>query len=277
MTAPAERGRYQRIIEGIFLDRYHVGDTHIDFARDDISAKAAELGIEVPLNLGDVVYNLRYRADLPEAIRTTAPAGMEWIIRSIGRARYRLVLVNPTPIEPDPMLAVIKVPDATPGVIERYRLSDEQALLAKVRYNRLLDIFTGLTCYSLQTHLRTTVGGIGQIETDEIYVGINQRGGQFVLPVQAKGGTDRMRSIQIEQDFAMCAEKFPELACRAIGAQFMADEVIALFEFQQGVDRTEIVEQRHYRLVTPDQISDADLRRYRGALPPPAGNTGPAA
>ncbi len=267
MTTPRATNRYGRIMEAIFLDRYRPDATEVDFRRDDIQRKADELGITVPKNIGDVLYSFRYRADLPDAILTTAPAGKEWIIRSVGMATYRFVLVPPTNIVPDHHLAVIKVPDATPGVIERYRLSDEQSLLAKVRYNRLLDIFTGIACYSLQTHLRTTVAGVGQIETDEVYVGINRQGGQYVLPVQAKGGTDRMRTVQIEQDFAMCAEKFPDLACRAIGAQFMADEVIALFEFQQGEDRVEIVEQRHYRLVQPNEISVDDLRRYRGALP----------
>jgi hypothetical protein len=63
------------------------------------------------------------------------------------------------------------VPDATPGIVAKYSLNDEQALLAKVRYNRLIDIFTGVTCYSLQNHLRTTVAELGQVETDEIYVG----------------------------------------------------------------------------------------------------------
>ena len=46
----------------------------------------------------------------------------------------------------------IKIPDATPGIVQKYALADEQALLAKLRYNRLLDIFTGVTCYSLQNH-----------------------------------------------------------------------------------------------------------------------------
>ncbi|HAI86179.1 MAG TPA: endonuclease, partial [Firmicutes bacterium] len=74
------------------------------------------------------------------------------------------------------ILHAIKVPDATPGIVELYSLQDEQALLAKVRYNRLIDIFTGLTCYSLQNHLRTHVPELGQVETDELYVGI-ERGG----------------------------------------------------------------------------------------------------
>ena len=61
------------------------------------------------------------------------------------------------------MLVQAKVPDATPGIVAQYALSDEQALLARVRYNRLIDIFTGVTCYSLQNHLRTTVIEMGQI------------------------------------------------------------------------------------------------------------------
>jgi hypothetical protein len=39
-----------------------------------------------------------------------------------------------------------------------------------LRYNRLIDVFIGVTCYSLQNHLRTTEPRIGQFETDEIYV-----------------------------------------------------------------------------------------------------------
>jgi hypothetical protein len=55
------------------------------------------------------------------------------------------------------MLAETKVPDSTPGLISLYALNDEQALLARLRYNRLIDIFTGISCYSLQSHLRTAL------------------------------------------------------------------------------------------------------------------------
>jgi hypothetical protein len=124
------------------------------------------------------------------------------------------------------------VPDSTPGVIALYSLSDEQALLAKLRYNRLIDIFTQVTCYSLQNHLRTTAPEIGQIETDEIYVGVDRRGAHYVIPVQAKSGKDILSPVQIQQDIAMCLHKFPALICRPVGAQFLAEDVIVLFEFQ---------------------------------------------
>jgi hypothetical protein len=141
---------------------------------------------------------------------------------------------------------------------------DEQALLAKVRYNRLIDIFLGLTSFSLQNHLRTTVKGMGQIEIDEIYVGVNRNGQQFVIPVQAKGGNDQLAVVQTSQDLACCAEKFPNLTCRAISAQFMSDEekTIAMFELTVQKAEVRVVEERHYRLVPADQITDKDLKRY---------------
>ncbi len=160
-------------------------------------------------------------------------------------------------------MSTTKVPDATPGVVAKYALSDEQALLAKVRYNRLVDIFTGVACYSLQNHLRTTVPNMGQVETDEIYIGVDKKGAHYVFPVQAKGGTDKLSIVQIEQDLAVCAHKFPSLICRSIAAQFMAGGVIALFEFEEGEDGPKICAERHYKLVPPDDVTEADLEKYR--------------
>jgi hypothetical protein len=165
-------------------------------------------------------------------------------------------------------MAVTKVPDATPGIISKYAFSDEQALLAKVRYNRLVDIFSGVACYSLQSHLRTTVPGMGQVESDEIYVGVDKKGAHYVFPIQAKGGKDKLNIVQIEQDFAVCAAKFPLLVCRPIAAQFMSEGVIALFEFESGQDGITIASERHYKLVAAKEVSDADLQTYRGRLEP---------
>lgn len=144
-----------------------------------------------------------------------------------------------------------------------YSQDDEQGLLAKVRYNRLVDIFTGVTCYSLQSHLRTTVPNVGQVETDEIYVGVDRRGAQYVFPVQAKGGRDRLGIVQIEQDFALCEDRFPNLICRPIAAQFLADDVIALKAFEKQNEIVRVVLEKHYRLVPSDSVSAEDLATYR--------------
>ncbi|MBI4590150.1 MAG: hypothetical protein HY725_15055 [Candidatus Rokubacteria bacterium] len=144
-----------------------------------------------------------------------------------------------------------------------YALNDEQALLAKLRYNRLIDIFTGVACYSLRSHLRTTVPKLGQVETDEIYIGVDKRGAHYVFPVQAKGGNDLLSVVQIEQDIALCAAKFPSLICRSIGAQFMEDNLIALFEFEEGKEGVVISAEKHYRLVPGEEVTVDDLQTYR--------------
>ena len=152
-----------------------------------------------------------------------------------------------------------------------YAFSDEQALLAKVRYNRLIDIFLGITAYSLQNHLRTTVSDVGQIEIDEIYIGVNKNGQQFVVPVQAKGGKDQLAIIQTLQDLACCSEKFPSLTARAISAQFMNDDekTIAMFELTVEDDEVRVVDERHYRLVRAESITVNDLKTYASRSPHP--------
>lgn len=258
----AKANRYTRIIEKVFFKHYEKGSTSVEFSRNEIVDAAREIGIEIPKNLGDLVYTFRYRTELPKSVLSKAPEGTGWVIRPAGASRYRFVALSFSTIEPSPHLAETKVPDSTPGLIESYALSDEQALLAKLRYNRLIDIFTGLTCYSLQNHLRTHVKGMGQVETDEIYIGLDKRGVHYILPVQAKGGNDRLGIVQIEQDIAVCETKFPVLICRPIAAQFMTGDLIALFEFEPSAKGLVVAAEKHYLLVPPEQISKEELLAY---------------
>ncbi|HCY55002.1 MAG TPA: endonuclease, partial [Oceanicaulis sp.] len=172
-------------------------------------------------------------------------------------------LVKETRIVPRPELVKIDIPDATPEMIRAYALDDEQALLAIVRYNRLIDIFLGLTTYSLQNHLRTTVKDIGQIEIDELYIGLDKRGCHYVIPVQAKSGKDQIGVVQTTQDVRFVEEKFPGLRCRAIAAQFMLDGIVALFELTLAGDEIKVVDERHYRLVPASSLDQDALRNYR--------------
>lgn len=261
-----QRNRYEHIIEAIFSAHFSKGVTEFEFEREEIERHAAELGIKLPKNIGDLIYSFRYRTPLPAAIRQSAPRGKQWLILPAGRAKYRFALTEMAPqIVPNEMLAETKVPDATPGVVAMYALNDEQALLARLRYNRLIDIFTRVTCYALQSHLRTTIKGIGQIETDEIYVGVDRRGAHYVFPVQAKGGRDRLSVVQVRQDVALCRHKFPDLICRPVGAQFLEDSVIALFELEETNGSIRILSEKHYRLVPSQELTPQDLARYRAA------------
>jgi hypothetical protein len=262
----AKANRYQAILVDIFRSHYSSPKVKsFDFQRDEIELVAAKLEIKLPKNLGDVVYSQRYRVEWPEQIKSTIPDGHDWIILPAGRSRYRFKLIRGSSrILPQSNAAIIKVPDATPEIIAKYARTQEQAVLARIRYNRLLDTFLGITAYSLQNHFRTTVDDMGQIEIDELYVAINREGQQFIIPVQAKGGSDQLSIIQTIQDLACCRQKFPPLICRPVSTQLLDDGVIAMFELREqdeGIPR--VTEERHYRLVPYDEISPADLENYK--------------
>lgn len=258
-----ESAAYDRIIGQIFFDHYQSGAREFEFSRREIIAAKDRHAPDLDLNPGDVPYSYRYRRALPDRILATQPTGLEWIIEGAGRGRYRFKLAAATKIVPNANLVSIGIPDATPEVIRAYALDDEQALLAIVRYNRLIDIFLGLATYSLQNHLRTSVKGIGQIEIDELYVGLDKFGCHYVVPVQAKGGKDKIGIVQTTQDLAFAAEKFPGMRCRAVAAQFMADRVIALFELTVEKDQVKVVDERHYKLVAADQLDEKATTAYR--------------
>lgn len=257
--------RYAGILAGIFQRHFRKGTKSFEFRREELEAMAAELGLELPKNLGDLVYSFRYRTAMPVAVAATAPAGYEWLIEGAGRSVYRFKLVRENRILPSAGREVIMVPDATPQIVVRNAKSDEQALLAVVRYNRLIDLFLRVTAYSLQNHLRTFVKDVGQVETDEVYVAVRNTGQQFVVPVQAKGGRDQISTVQIRQDLALCRSAFPDLTPRPVAVQFRDDtegRVIAMFELTEQDGEIRVADERHYRLVPSDAISPDELRAF---------------
>jgi len=261
--SPRITNRYQAIIEKIFFSHYVEGEKELSFARDEIATAAKDLQIALPKNLGDVLYAIRYRIPFPNSVLETQTEGMEWIIEGVGRGLYAFRLVRLNRIRPREDLITTLIPDATPEIISSYALDDEQALLAIVRYNRLIDIFLGLTTYSLQNHLRSTVSSGSQVEIDELYVGLDRRGAQYVIPVQAKGGNDQISVVQTRQDMTWCNEKFEGTRCLPVSAQFMSDNRIAMFQLTIEDDFVKVVEERHYRLVPSTELDREAITNYR--------------
>ncbi len=258
--AKQSANKYAAILSAIFDAHYKKGVDKFEFARTELESTAAKLRISLPKNLGDLIYTFRFRSVMPENICATVTTGKEWVIELAGTGRYRFRLVKINRILPRENQYEIKIPDATPEIIRRHALTDEQALLAIVRYNRLIDIFLGATAYSLQNHLRTNIPGVGQIETDEIYVGIRKTGEQFVIPVQAKGGSDQLGAVQLAQDLALCRHVFPHLTCRLVAVQFKKSEnVIVMFEIIVQGENLKVLDERHYRLVPASEITEDDL------------------
>ena len=263
--ATEKHNRYTEIIQCIFKNHYRKGSSTFEFDRSEIESVANDLGIDLPKNIGDLIYSFRFRADLPAAIAKTQSRGREWTIELAGRGRYRFRLSKINRVVPSSDAYQIKIPDATPEIIKMYAKTDEQALLAKVRYNRLIDIFLRVTAHSMQSHLRTSVPKLGQIEVDELYVGVRNTGQQFIIPVQAKGGSDQIAATQVWQDLQLCKHAYPALTPRLVAVQFADDDVIAMFELVFQGEELRKADERQYRLVSGSDISAEDLQTMTDA------------
>ena len=104
---------------------------------------------------------------------------------------------------------------------------------------------------------------MGQIEIDELYIGLDKHGCHHMVSVQAKGGKDRIGVVQIMQDIGFVDQKFPGTRFWAVAAQFMKDGEIALFELTLKDDEVRLVKERHYRLVPADRLDREAVRDYR--------------
>jgi hypothetical protein len=271
-----DAGAYALALLAVFRRLFRPGLSEFHFSGADYRA-ACELPEVIAANGGqsirnppDVLYSFRSRRALPDAIRATAPAGMEWLVELAGTAngdsryRFKTVPLGSRQIEPNPNLKATDIPNATPEIVALYALGDEQATLARVRYNRLVDVFLGIAAYSLQNHLKTRVAAVGQIEIDELYVGVDKLGRRYVVPVQAKGGKDRIHAGQLRQDMAYCAARFPELVCKPLAVQSMPGDRLAMFELTLDGDRVLIVDERHYRLAQAAEFEPRASPAFRG-------------
>jgi hypothetical protein len=139
----------------------------------------------------------------------------------------------------------------------------------------LVDIFLRIATYPLQSHWRTTVAFFSnsQIETDDLLVGVDRHGTQYVIPIQAKGEKEPIGVVQVIQDAYRCVEKFRGLCCRPVAAKTVKRETqpdgyevytIALLEM--GLTPPWDVypkRQKHYQLVQASKVTVEELQQYR--------------
>jgi hypothetical protein len=260
--------KYAQVMAWVFEKRYRSGQPSLSFTRDDLVAAHKALKLDLTKNLGDLVYSFRFRADFPEAITRTAPAPAEWVILGTGPATYEFRLAAPGKIAPSADRERIPVLDATPEIVKQYAPgTDEQALLTRARYNRLVDLFLGLTCYSIQNHLRTSLPDMGQIEIDEIYLGVNRRGAHFAIPCQAKSPGDRFGIVQVIQDMDFCRARYPDAICRPVALQFQDVHDVAVLELnvtkEDELLRLNVVDEKHYRLCSASEFPHGHVQLLR--------------
>ena len=136
-------------------------------------------------------------------------------------------------------------------VVEGLLRQDEQSLLTLVLYNRLVDIFTGLTCFHIQNHYRSFVTGMGEVELDALYVGVDKTGTLSVIPIEAKSQaeSEMIGRIQVSQMAKLVRQDFADLRRRILTVKALMDGTIAIAEFD---DHTE-----------PDDIGIVSVSRFQ--------------
>ena len=156
---------------------------------------------------------------------------------------------------------------ATEVPFERAELTEAAKTLGHAVPKNLGDVV-----YSFRyRHMRTSIEVVNplsgspekaQVETDELYVGIDRHGAHYILPVQAKGGHDSLSIIQIWQDLHVAEQKFPALIPMPVAAQCMQDGSIALFQFDKSAEEITIARECHYNLVPQTELTDEELAIY---------------
>jgi len=69
--------------------------------------------------------------------------------------------------------------------------------------------------------------------------------------------------VQTRQDIAWCEQRFPGVRPRAISAQFMDDDKIAMFELTIKDNQVLVVDEKHYRLTSANQLDRVAITTYR--------------
>ncbi len=239
---------YDRVIETLFDELYteYVNATQMPFTKEDIVRIVHELGLVIN-NVPDIAYTYRVgRSPLPRSILARG----NWSIDGRGKGRYVFVRLERSPyIDLPADLEITQILDSTPQVVLKYQGEDEQSLLSRIRYNRLVDIFTSLATYHLQGHVRTSVTGVGQVEIDDLYIGIDTDGIGFILPIEAKSSApkDRLGVVQITQMVKFARQNFPDLMIRPIGVKLLPDGSCIFVELNDTADSNDVKSRRYKR------------------------------
>lgn len=231
---------YDKVIVLLFNKKYkeNLDKNEIYFTKDELIQVASELGINIR-NIPDVIYTYRCRRELPSSIASFG----NWSIMPKGKGKFAFIKMDRSQfIEIQQGLAPIDILNALPEIVEKYTANDEQGILSSIRYNRLVDIFTEITCFHLQSHIRTTIDGEGQIEVDDLYVGVDQDGKEYVLPIEAKSSEDRDKLgwVQISNLVKFSRQFFPSLTCRPLAVKPIDKNTIYMLEFEPKIDFEEV-------------------------------------
>lgn len=260
-TIEGERKLYDQVILEMFRRVHKPGANRLPFTKDQLVQVCQELTIIIN-NVPDIPYHYRTgRSDLPDEILDTG----NWVIEGAGKGKYTFVRLKRFPyIHIPDDLYVTEIPEATPDIVLKYGGVDEQAVLTRIRYNRLVDIFLSLTAYHLQGHVRSSIQDIGQVEVDDLYVGVDTDGRWYVIPIEAKsvGPKERLGIIQVRQMILFAKQYYGDLILRPVGIKPLDDGSYVFLEFDDKAELEAISVKRYarYKLVRDDKQNKSEAR-----------------
>ncbi|MCK6580889.1 MAG: hypothetical protein L6Q98_22585 [Anaerolineae bacterium] len=93
--------------------------------------------------------------------------------------------------------------------------------------------------------------GVGQVELDALYAGVDTGGQIYVLPIEAKSRSDHemIGRVQVAQMVKSARQDFPGFIRRPLAVKMLADDSIGIVEFSDQAE--------------PDALSIHAVRRYR--------------
>jgi len=241
-------GKYEDTIVRVFENKLEDGyntDEEVPFDRDDIEDALDQLGLTVK-NVPDIPYAYRSRRSLPD---------------SIEQHGYNAIILDDTIEGADATYLftkreqLIHVPDEydethrtslgeLPEPVREYIGKDEQGVLTQVRYAELLNDFTGLDTYHLQSHMRFRVNS-REAELDDLYIGVDVDGNDHAVAVEAKGVGETLNKNQLIRNTRGIEQKaeYPD-EVETLAVKLDEDGYFYLFEFDVyemgGEDRVEM-------------------------------------
>jgi hypothetical protein len=261
LSIEGEKKLYDQVIIEMFRRVYKPDADVLPFTKDELVQVCQELAIVIN-NVPDVPYHYRTgRSDLPDEILNTG----NWVIEGAGKGKYTFVKLKRSPyIHIPDDLYVTEIPEATPDIVLKYGGVDEQAILTRIRYNRLVDTFLSLTAYHLQGHVRSSVQDIGQVEIDDLYVGVDTDGRWHVIPIEAKsvGPKERLGVIQVRQMILFAKQNYSDLILRPAGIKPLDDGSYVFLEFddEEELEMISVKRYARYKLVRDDKRSESETR-----------------
>lgn len=252
-------GKYEDTIVQVFenkLDDGYNTEEEIPFDREDLQRAMDELDINVR-NVPDIPYAYRSRRSLPDQIEqygynaiilddTIEGADATYLFTK----REQLIHI-PNTVDGRHQTSVADLPEP----VRNYIGKDEQGVLTQVRYTGLLDDFTGLNAYHLQSHMRMRVNN-REAELDDLYVGVDEEGNHHALAVEAKGVGETLNKNQLIRNTRGIEQKsqYPD-SVQTLAVKLDDDGYFYLFEFSvfEEDDQDEVEMERVWQYVFEEE------------------------